>query len=161
MVKAGCDFIVFPASPTPLTITADSKAGKILEVEASLTEGMLRAVNDLPADAVFLTDDLAKDDSLTWQQLMLFQRFASLLTKPFLVSVPSGIGVEELKALWEAGVDCVVVETEGMLQNSLKDLRKTIDSMVFPSPRRKEKMTATLPRISRELNPATAEEEAE
>lgn len=161
LVKAGCDFIVFPASHTPLTIAADSGPGKILEVEASLNEGLLRAINDLPADAVFVTDDLTQDDTLTWQQLMLFRRFANLLTKPLLVSVPSGVGAEELKALWEAGVGCVVVETEGMPPDRLKELRKTIDGLPFPSPRRREKLELVLPRIGSEPSQVNAEEEEE
>ena len=161
LVKAGCDFIVFPAAQTPLNIAANIEPGKILEVEASLNEGLLRAINDLPADAVFITDDLTKDDSLTWQHLMLFQRFASLLTKPLLVPVPSVVGAEELKALWEAGVDCVVVETEGMPPDRLKELRKTIDSLTFPSRCRRERVEPVLSRLGPESSRVSTEEEEE
>ncbi len=52
ILKAGCDFIVFPAINTPLAIPENDEVGKILEVEASLSEGLLRAVNELPIDAV-------------------------------------------------------------------------------------------------------------
>ena len=161
LVKAGCDFIIFPASHTPLTVASDGGSGKILEVEASLNEGLLRAINNLPADAVFVTNDLTEDDSLTWQHLLLFQRFASLLTKPLLVPVPYGVGAEELKALWEAGVDCVVMETEGMPPDRLKELRKIIDSLAFPSHSRREKMEPMLPRFGSEPRQVTAEEEEE
>ncbi len=161
LVKAGCDFIVFPASSTPLNIVGESEPGKILEVEALLAEGLLRTVNDLPVDAVFITDDLRKDDSLTWQHLMLFQRFSTLLTKPLIVPVPTNIGADETKALWEAGVDCVVVETEGMAPDRLKELRKTIDSMTFSLPRRPKKIEPVLPQVRCEPDQVVEDEEEE
>ena len=159
LVKAGCDFIIFPASNTPLTIAAESGLGKILEVESSLNEGLLRAINNLPADAVFVTGDLTGDEPLTWQHLLLFQRFASLLTKPLVVPVPYSVGAEELKALWEAGVDCVVVETEGMSSGRLKELRKIVDGLAFPSRSRRDKIDPMLPRFGSEAKPVEAEEE--
>lgn len=159
LVKAGCDFIVFPASTTPLTVASDSGPGKILEVEASLNEGLLRAINNLPAEAVFVTGDLAGDEPLTWQHLLLFQRFASLLTKPLLVPVPYSVGAGELKALWEAGVDGVVVETEGMPADRLKELRKIIDGLSFPSRSRRDKIEPMLPRFGTESQHAAADEE--
>lgn len=161
LVKVGCDFIIFPASQTPLTVAADSVPGKILEVAASLNEGLLRAINSLPADAVFVTNDLTGEESLTWQHLLVFQRFASLLTKPLLVPVPYGVGADELKALWEAGVDGVVVETEGMPPDRLKELRKVIDGLAFPSRSCREKIDPILPRFGSEPRHVTAEEEEE
>ncbi len=161
LAKAGCDFIIFPASHTPLTVASDSGPGKILEVESSLNEGLLRAINSLPADAVFVTNDLTDDDSLTWQHLLLFQRFASLLTKPLLVPVPYSVGAEELKALWEAGVDGVVVETEGMPPDRLKELRKIIDGLAFPSRSRREKIEPMLPRFGSGPKQVTPEEDEE
>ncbi len=162
MTRAGCDFIVFPATNTPLAILQNDEVGKILEVEASLGEGLLRAVNELPIDAVLIADAEREDDFLTWQHLMLFRRFADLLTKPLLVSIPSEVTADELQALWEAGVDSVVVEvTVGQPQDRLKKLRRVIDKLAFPSPRRREKMEPLLPRISTETGIATEEEEEE
>ncbi|MFQ5996938.1 MAG: hypothetical protein ACE5KP_04870, partial [Dehalococcoidales bacterium] len=109
MVEAGGDFIVFPASST-LTVPENEKVGKILQVGASLSEGLLRAVNELPVDAVLIADEPGKESSLTWHHLMLFQRFAELLTKPLLASVPLKVTANELPILWKTGVDGVVVE---------------------------------------------------
>ena len=97
MIELGCDFIVFPAVSTSLAIPQDDKAGKILQVEQSLNEGLLRAVNELPVDAVLVADEQKGKYSLTWHHLLLFQRFADLLTKPLLAPVPSNVTAYELQ----------------------------------------------------------------
>lgn len=157
--KAGSDFLVFPAATTHLAIPQNGEVGKILEVEASLNEGLMRAANELPIDAVLVTGEEREDYFLTWQHLMLFQRFADLLTKPLLIYIPSNITADELQALWEAGVDGVVVEV-GQLQDRLKELRQAIDKLAFPS-RRREKVEPMLPRTGREPSKVTTEEEEE
>ncbi len=162
MAKVGCDFVVFPATNTPLTILQNDEAGKILEVEASLSEGLLRATNELPIDAVLIASEQKEGYFLTWQHLMLFQRFADLLTKPLLVSIPSTVTASELQALWEAGVGGIVVEVRvEQPQDRLNELRQVIDKLAFPSPRKREKAEPLLPRISQEPSPVTMEEEEE
>ena len=93
---------------------------------------------------------------------MLFRRFADLLSKPLLVSVPSGVTAGELQALWEAGVDSVVFELRvGQPQGGLKELRQAIDEIDFTSPRRRGKVEPLLPRISAGMGETAAEEEEE
>ena len=160
--KAGCDFIVFPATDTPLTLIENKEAGRILEVEASLSEGLLRAVNELPIDAVLVASEQKEGYSLTWQHLMLFQRFAGLLTKPLLVSIPAKVTGSELQALWEAGVSGVVVElSPEQPQDGLSKLRQVIDKLEFSLPRRREKVEALLPRLRGETSTPVPEEEEE
>ncbi len=161
LIKAGCDFVVFPAS-TPLTIFNKEEVGKILEVEASLSDGLLRVLNGLPIDAVFFAAEGKMDLSLTWQHLMLFQRLGDWLTKPLLVPVPPKITGDELQTLWEAGVDGVVVAvTSGLSPERFKELRQVINELAFPAPRRREKPEPLLPRISPETGVETEEEEEE
>jgi len=160
ITKAGCDFIVFPAT-TPLAMPQNDEMGKILEVEASLTEGMLRAANELPVDAVLIASE-GKEGFLTWQHLMLFRRFADLLTIPLLVSIPASVTADELQSLWEAGVSGLVAEiNEGQPQDRIKELRQAIDKLTFPSPRKREKTQPLLPRVSRETGTTSPEEEEE
>ena len=162
MLKVGGDFVVFPATSTPLALHQNDEVGKILEVEASLSEGLLRAANELPIDAVLIASEEKESYFLTWQHLMLFQRFADLLIKPLLVSIPSTVTASELQALWEVGVDSVVIEvTPEQPQGRLRELRQTIDKLPFPAPRKRGKTEALLPRISREPSTVTAEEEEE
>lgn len=161
LVKAGCDFIVFSGA-TVLTAAAEEKTGKILELAPSTTDTMLRSAGNLPIDAVFINDDSVGEGPLTWQHLLQFQRCAALLTKPMLAPVPADAGTEELKLLWEAGVVCAVVDTEGISPEKFKALRKTIDGTKFPPRgRRREKLDATMPRPQLEAVDIGHEEEEE
>ena len=156
MKRVGCDFVVFPAANTSLSILQNTEVGKILEVEALLAEGLLRTIDELPVDAVLIAGKQAEDYFLTWQHLMYFWRFANSLAKPLLVSVPSTVAASELQVLWETGVDGVVVEV-GV--GGLKKLRQAIDKLTFPPLRRRRKAEATLPYISAGPGVATEEEE--
>ena len=160
--KVKCDFVVFPTTSTPLEIPQNDEVGMILEVEASLSEGLLRAANELPIDAVLVAGEPSQSDSVTWQHLMLFRRFADLVTKPLLASIPAKVTAGVLQSLWEAGVKGVVVEVIAeQPQDELKKLRQIIDKLEPPSPRRRERTSALLPHISRESSTVTAEEEEE
>ena len=154
MKRIGCDFVVFPAGAS-LAILQNDEVGKILEVEASFDEGLLRTIDELPVDAVLIAGEQKGDYFLTWQHLMRFWRFTSLLAKPLLVSVPSTVVADELQMLWEAGVDGVIVEA-GV--GGLKDLRQAVDKLTFPLQRRRRKAEALLPYISPERDIATEEE---
>ena len=160
--KAGCDFVVFPATDTPLAIFRDDEVGKILQVEASVSEGLLRGINELPVDAVLITNEQQEGAFLTWHHLMLFQRSADLLAKPLLALVPSGVTAEELQVLWEAGVDGVVIEV-GMEPSvgRLEELRQAVNKLAFPSPRKRGKAEALLPPIEGGVGTVTEEEEEE
>ncbi|MDP2730118.1 MAG: hypothetical protein Q8O55_06530 [Dehalococcoidales bacterium] len=159
--KAGADFIVFSTTSTPLTIIEAAEAGKILELEPSISDGLLRTVNELPVNAVLIAGEQEESKPLTWQNLMLFQRFALLLNKPLLVPVPAKVTAGELKTLWEAGVSGAVIEAAKQTQDGLKKLRQEIDKLEFSSPRRRERREALLPRIARETSPTKEEEEEE
>lgn len=160
MVEAGCDFVIFPVD-TALAIPQDDEIGKILQVEASLSEGLLKTVNELPIDAVLIADEQEEEHFLTWHRLMLFQRFADLLTKPLLVSVPLNVTANELQILWKTGVDGVVVEVGiGQPMGRLEELRQVIDKLTFP-PRKQERVEALLPHVGEETSPVTEEEEEE
>jgi len=160
VVNAGCDFVVFPAARTSLAIPQDDELGKILEVEMSLSEGLLRTVDELPVDALLITEEPGKDYFLTWHHLMILRHFADLLTKPLLVSVPAKVTASELQVLWEAGMDGVIVEAGvGQPKQRLKKLRKAIDKLTFSSRHEQRKAGALLPHIGEErVIPAEEEE---
>ncbi len=161
MVNAGCDFVVFPEANTSLSIFQGDEVGKILEVESSLSDDLLRAVNKLPVDAVLIGSEREENYFLTWHHLVLFQHFADLLTKPLLVSVPLSVTASELQTLWEAGVDGVVVEVGvGQPVGRLKELRCMIDKLTSASPRKRKKTEALLPYIGGGRD-TVAEEEGE
>ncbi|HEY54857.1 MAG TPA: hypothetical protein G4N91_01060 [Dehalococcoidia bacterium] len=151
--EGGADFVVFPAESVSSAILEDDKLGKILEVEPGLDLGLLKAVDDLPVDAVLIAGE---KPSLTWQDLMLFRRCASISSKPLLVSVPSEVAASELQALWQAGVVGVVV---GAAKTA--ELRKIIDKLVPPLTGKVRKAEPLVPRISGDSRIKLGEEEEE
>ena len=151
ITKAGCDFIVFSAATTPLSIIENTEAGRIMEIKPSLNDGLLRATNELPIDAVLVAGEQKQNKNLTWQDLMLFQRFANSVNKHLLVSIPAKVTESELLALWEAGVIGVVVEVEDeQTQEGLQKLRQIIDKTDFPLASRRGRSEALLPRTGKE-----------
>jgi hypothetical protein len=155
-IKSSADFIVLPANGEVLP--PDKKVGKILQVEASITDVLLRTVNELPIDAVLLSEDGEGEPSFTWKRLMLIQRFSSLLNKPLLIKVIPSIKDIELQQIWEAGVSGVIVAADTEQAEAIsQNLRHVIDKLSFPSRRKKEKSLAILPRV--ESKPEEPEED--
>lgn len=162
IARAGGDFVVFSASAAPLTMLNSSKeTGKILEIEESLSDGLLRAANHLPVDAVLVAGEEKESLALTWRRLMLFQHFADLLAKPLLVTVPSQVTAAELKTLWEAGAIAVVLEVSPKQpEDGLMKLRQEIDKLEFPS-RRARRAEVLAPRLAQPTGRTTTEEDEE
>lgn len=153
------DFVIFPAASTPLGVLENSGLGKIVEVEATLSESMLGAIDELPVDGVLLAVEYQDGAAVTLKQLMLFQRLSNLLAKPLLVPVPLKVTAGELRVLWEAGVDGVIVEMgAGRPRGGLRKLRAAIDKLSFPSQRRWGRVKARLPHISASADIESEEE---
>jgi len=144
---AGIDFVILPDSGAVLA--SDQKLGKILKIEESVSDIMLRTVSDLPVDAVLL--DEAKENALilTWKRLMLIRRFAVLAGKPLLVEVLPAVTETELQQIWDAGVSGIIVKTDAEQADAVAgDLRKIIEKLSFPSKRKNEKGMAIVPAVT-------------
>ncbi len=158
--EAGADFIILPLN-SEIGLPGTEKMGKILLVESSLSEGLIRTINELPIEAVLLIDDEKEKSALTWHQLMLCQRFSDLLFKPLLLTVAASVDSDELKALWKAGVDGVVIPVKTVKQaERLKELRQIIDQSDFAT-RPRKKVAALLPHIHEEISTVTTDVEEE
>ncbi|MBN1643325.1 MAG: hypothetical protein JW856_00675 [Dehalococcoidales bacterium] len=156
VVKTNADFIIIPTNGDVLP--SDNKLGKILRIEPSISDTLLRTVNELPVDAVLLSEGAEAKLAFNWQRLMLVQRFAALLNKPLLVEIAPGISGNELRLIWEAGVSGVMVTVESEPAEAvLQGLRKTIDALPFPLRRKKDSAMALIPRVAPE--PEEPEEE--
>jgi hypothetical protein len=146
IAKAGGDFLVLPAASAVLPELQGGTVGLVLEVDISLEEGLLATVNKLPVDAVLITVEPPEGAFLTWYRLLRLQRCADLLAKPLLVSIPSDLTASRLRALWDAGVDGVVVEVEvEQPAGRLLELRQAIDDMPPVTRRTRGKTAALLP----------------
>jgi hypothetical protein len=159
--KAGADFVVFTTANQVDDIPEDTKIGKVLEVESSMDDGLLRSVNDLPVDAVLVADTFEVGSSLVWHQIMIYQHLANMLDKPLIVQVPTGINDKELKILWSAGVDGIVVEIDTDATKRIQELRQAIDKLPARTIRKHGKVSVVLPRTSGEASAAPPPDEEE
>ncbi len=158
--EAGADFIILPLN-LDFSLPVIENMGKILLVESSLSEGLIRTINELPVEAVLLVDDEKEKSALTWHQLMICQRFSDLLFKPLLLTVAAAVDSDELKTLWKAGVAGVVIPVKTVKQaERLKELRRIIDKSDFAA-RPRKKVAALLPRIHEEISTVTTDVEEE
>jgi len=161
LVGAGCDFVVFSAASPVTAIPQDEKTGKILYVESSMDDGLLMSINRLPVDAALAADTFEGHSSLVWHQLMIFQHLATFIKKPLIVPVPADVSETELKALWNAGIDAVMVATDPARAGGLKELSKIAGKLpprAFPKP---DKIGVTLPRSAGESQPEAPPDEEE
>ena len=143
VIETGADFAILSASGTVLP--SDKKIGKILQINSSVTDILLRTVNDLPIEAVLVSEE-SEGGVITWQKLMLCKRFTSMLTKPVLVPIPLTVTGTELQLIWEMGVTGVMVDIKSTSDaDSLDALRQQIDGLQYPSPKKREKLTPVLP----------------
>ncbi len=156
LAGVGCDFIIFPEAASLVLI--EGEPGGILQVDLSLNDGLLRTLEDLEIDAL-LVSDKEKVSPLTWHQLMLVRRF-TYLSKPILMSVPHGVTPDDLKVLWDVGVDGVILEVTKSGQK-IKDLHQAIDKLTASSVRRKKRLAAVLPGVSLISKIEETEEEEE
>ena len=159
-LNSGCDFLVF-APDAPVSLTRDDQIGKVIEMESGFSDILLRTAGDLPVDAVIAVEKEA-GEILTIKRLMDLQRMIYLVKPPLLVKVPLSFSVEELQVLCDMGIKGVLVEVEEVkTAEKLADLRKAIESLKKPSPRKKDKMCPTVPSLKAEAAPVQEEEEEE
>jgi hypothetical protein len=149
------DFLVFPLGMPLFKMTAD--LGKAIEIDAAISDSLLRGIEDLPVDAVLVE----LPGKLNWQSLALLQRIDGLISKLLLVKVQSDIKTDEMETLWKAGADALVIEIISGKINRIKELRETIDKASFPLPRKSKKVDVSLPLINSGTTEKTEEEEGE
>jgi hypothetical protein len=150
--ELGADFVVFPVASVPKAILEDEKLGKIIEVEPAFDASLLKAIDDLPLDAVVVAGE---KPGLSWRELMLLRRGANMLNKPLLVVVSPDVTPEEMQALCDTGVSGVVVASK------LDKLRRIINKLSPPKAGRGRKVEPLLPRISGRRGIVAEEEEEE
>lgn len=152
---AGCDFLVCDAEKAPLMLLRREEMGRIVKVEPSLPDGLIRATTQLPIDVVLI----GGEPSLSVQRLMVCQHLVNLVHKPLVARAPLDMSSEDLKELWETGLAGVVVKVAGEAREGLSGLRQAIESLPLARRRRGEKAEALLPYLSEEEEITEVEEE--
>jgi hypothetical protein len=157
--ESGLDFAVFSTAGRVAAMPGDKKLGKVLEVDAAMDDGLLRAVNDLPVDAVLLAG--GAESGLLWHQLMIFQHLANIITRPLIVPAQPDISAGEMKALWDAGVDGILVAADLEKPGGFKKMREAIDKLPARTGRKGGRAQVLLPRPAVEGRPAPPPDEEE
>jgi hypothetical protein len=160
--KTVLDFVVFDDNIPAASLLKSEKTDKVIVVDNELPTEAVRVLDTMPQNAFFLDEKQNEKFSLTWQKLTVYKRFALLASKPLLVSVPLGLSVEELQAIWDMGVCGVVVQvndTESI--EALKKLKKDTEKLVVPSKRKQDKSRAIVPQVPREAPVAAADDDDE
>ncbi len=156
--EMGCDFLVFDAAKAPPALLREEGMARIVEIQPSLAYGLVRAIENMPIDAVLIGAE--GEVSLSIHQLMTYYHVANLVRKPRVVSVPIDITGEDLEQLVEAGIVGVVVNLEGGVEGELSRLRDAIGALL-PSRGRKGKLEPLLPHIGPSQVTELEEEEEE
>lgn len=151
----GCDFIVLPLTGTTAAAPAGEETGKLLEIEASLDDGLLRAANDLPVDAVIVADALEESGPLTWHRLMILTHVRHLIGKPLIAPAAADISDTDVKSLWDAGFDGIMVTAPADRIAALADVIAALP----PRASKKDKANAVVPRVPGAPVPAAEPEE--
>jgi hypothetical protein len=159
--KAGLDFAVLSPASSVNSAPKNEKTGKILQVESSMDDGLLRAINDLPVDAVLATDSFSEGTTLVYHHLMILRYLAMLVRKPLIVPVPAAISNDELKALWDAGIEAVLVPVDITKDQNLKALHEAAIKLPPRTVHKDLKMDVFLPRSGESKNEPPPEEEEE
>ena len=149
------DFILF-SEAAPFGHLKGEKRGRILELSPSVSDNLIRAVDQLPIDAIFVAEEVG--DCFSWRHLMVFQRISALTDKPLLVRSPLKVTRDELEALWEVGINGIVVEADKV--GEVGKLRQMIEGMSFPKQRRGRR-EVVLPYFGKEVGSVAEEEEEE
>lgn len=155
LMGLGCDFIVFDVKTSAVVATGE-RIGKFLMVEPSLEQGLVRAINSLDMDGVFI--NRGKESFITIEHLLICQRFCELLGKPLVVTLPSLVTSAELSNLWQIGIDGIVIPS-AQPKEEVTELRKMIDNLPKEAKRRRGKIGVILPRLGGDVVGEEEEEE--
>jgi CTP:phosphocholine cytidylyltransferase-like protein len=81
---------------------------------------------------------------------MRFRRLGDWISKPLLAVVPALLTEGEIKALWDAGIDALVVSLTAENQADFKALRNTLDETALTTKRKWMKARAIVPVVRQE-----------
>ncbi|UCC60832.1 MAG: hypothetical protein JSV02_03150 [Dehalococcoidia bacterium] len=146
LAEAGCDYVIFSPTKSPAAVLGVEKIGKVLRIDASLSDNMARAINRLDVDAVLLSPVGEDEPRLTVQQLMVYEYLAGYAGKYLVAAVPPGFAVDDIESLWGLGVRGVIVDLAVKEpEQRLSQVMEAIQKLPTAKKRPKERISATLP----------------
>ena len=142
--ESGCDFVLLNTQDSPISLLQEEKLCRIIEIDPTMPDGLIRATNQLPVDIALI----AGDTSISMKRLITCQHIANMIGKYLIVRIPLEISKEELRAIWEIGVTGVVVPVAGDAKKGLAALRQTVDALPASRRKRSLKPSVTITQIA-------------
>jgi len=133
--------------------------GKFLMIEPSLDQGLVRAINSLEVDGVFI-NSRDGDSFVAVEHLLVCRRFVELLEKPVIMALPSLVTKTVLTNLWQVGVDGVVAPSTQSVE-ALAELKKMTSDLPRGARGRRAKAGVVLPHYGGSVAGEEEEEEEE
>ena len=161
LMKSGCDFVVFTANSPVQAMPQDEAIGKILRIEPSLEDSLIRVINSLPVDAILTTELYKPGNIMDWHHLISLRRLDLMLTKPLLIEVPAEIAASELQAIWEADVKGLVIEADASRPDIFQKISHDISQLPPRAARKPGKAEVLLPSTGGFQETGTPDEEEE
>lgn len=160
LIDAGCDFFV--TSPETIMVDAimDDKAAYLLSLPPGPEEILLRAIEDLPVDAVYMSLN-PWESRLTLEHLINISSARTMFDKYLLVEVSATLSYKELASLRDVGVDALVVDAGRSSEKVLTSLKEKLFGLPRQRKSRSEKLSAIIPRGVDSQSTSTYEEEDE
>ena len=106
--EKGCDFVILDPEKAPAS-ALEGEMARFVQIDPSLPDSLLRAVEGLEVDGVFMEMEAA---ALRVQHLLVCQRVAGLVRKPLLVAVSPELTGADVVQLRRVGVRGLVVRAE-------------------------------------------------
>jgi hypothetical protein len=103
-MKKGGDFVIVGAETS--MVVAEEEIGKIMLLDFDLPNSFIWSSNFLPIEGVALKMD---ESPQNFSHLATIERFMALVQKPLLLFLPSLPSTPELKVLWKAGIEGIMV----------------------------------------------------
>ena len=158
LASVGCDFVVFDIK-IAAAVLSKKEVGKFLMIEPSLDQGLVRAINSLEVDGVFI-NSRDGDSFMAVEHLLVCRRFVELLEKPVMISLPSLVTKAALTSLWQAGIDGVVAPSTESVE-ALAELKKMIGDLPRGARGRRSKTGVVLPHYGGSVAGEEEDEEEE
>ena len=156
--ERGCDFLAFGPERALVGALDDDDSGYILCIQSDMEERSLRAIEDLPVDAVLLRLG-SLELPLTLEHLLTISSVRSTFSKYLLLAVPGGLTSGDLEGLRNVGVDGLVVDATAHSKEELTGLRDRLLSLPRRQRNRSTKANAILPRTAYDIAPTPSHEE--
>jgi hypothetical protein len=112
VAAAGFDFVLSAVDEAPIGFVAAEGVAKVARVDAALQTGLLRALGELPVDAV-VAGRVGAASGLTVLDLMTYRHVVDSMRQPVLVVVDDSIQAEHLQVLRDSGIVGVLLPGVG------------------------------------------------